>query len=89
MDKSTNDMNQSALNEIVRVVRYIANNFFENNSTKIYDGVVLSQADNGKWNIRYNNKTHAVKQYGSGSISKGQMVKVFIPQGNQNLSFFM
>lgn len=61
------------------------------NTTLVYDGIVVSDiADSsGKWQIKYNGKTHSVKPYGSIIPSKGKMVKVFLPQGNQALSFFI
>lgn len=58
-------------------------------STKIYDGIILSQAQNGKWNVKYNGETHEVKPYKVQSPKSGDMVKVFIPQGNQSNAFFM
>lgn len=58
------------------------------NTTKIYDGLIVSANANGTFNVRFNNETQVVRQYGSGSPQVGQMVKVFLPQGNSNLSYF-
>ena len=60
----------------------------KNNSTKIYDGIVISNNNDGRWNIKYNGETHAVKLYGSALPSVNSMVKVVVPQGNQNLAWF-
>mgnify|MGYP003613175639 CR=1 FL=1 len=58
------------------------------NTTKIYDGFVIGQ--NGtNWNVRYNGQVHSIKQYGDNPVKAGKIVKVFIPQGNANLTFFM
>lgn len=59
------------------------------NTTKIYSGVIISQGSNGKWNIRYNGETHLISSYGNITPVIGNMVKVIIPDGNQNLAFFI
>ena len=57
-------------------------------TTKIYEGIVLSENNNGTWNIKYNGEIHAIKPYGTNAPVINSLVKVFIPQGNQALSFF-
>ena len=58
-------------------------------TTKIYDGVIVSNNGDGRWNIRYNGEVHPVRSYGNANPSVDQMVKVFVPQGNQNLAWFL
>lgn len=81
-------INQDAINVIIQGISQMINDF-NNKTTKIYEGIIVSQADNGKWNISYNGETHAVKPYRSVTPSVNLMVKVIIPQGNQNLAFFI
>lgn len=57
-------------------------------TTHIYDGIVLSNNNDGRWNVQYNGEIHPVKAYGSAIPVAGSMVKVLIPQGNQALSWF-
>ena len=77
-----------SLNEIVKSINYLINYAINKKSTKIYSGVIISSNDNGTWNVTYNGETHALKSYGSISPEANMMVKVCIPQGNQNLAFF-
>lgn len=81
-------INQDAIDVIIQGISQMIDDF-NNKTTKIYEGIIVSQADNGKWNINYNGKTHAVKPYRSVTPSVNLMVKVIIPQGNQNLAFFI
>lgn len=59
------------------------------NTTKIYNGIIVSSNNNGTWNIQYNGETHSMPAYGNINPTINTVVKVFIPQGNQNLAFFM
>ncbi|HAU87632.1 MAG TPA: hypothetical protein DCW90_19715 [Lachnospiraceae bacterium] len=59
-----------------------------NNTTKIYDGFVVGQ-DGVNWKVQYNGKVHSIKHYGDNQVKAGKTVKVFIPQGNANLTFFI
>ena len=58
-------------------------------TTKIYDGIIVSNNNDGRWNIRYNGEVHPVRSYGNASPAVDQMVKVFVPQGNQSLAWFL
>ena len=78
----------SALNEILKSINYLIKKLFEK-TTKIYDGIIISNNNDGRWNIQYNNETHAVKPYGNITPTVGTMVKVVIPQGNQAIAFFI
>lgn len=79
---------QKAIQEILKGVRYIVNQAMSN-TTKCYNGIILSQASDGKWNVKFNGETHELKPYGSIIPSTGLVVKVFIPQNNMSLAFFM
>lgn len=80
--------NQQAINQIIQGVHKLITNHFNTYATMIYNGIVVSNNNDGKWNIQYNGETHAMKPYKI-TPNVGDMVKVFIPNGNQNLSFFM
>lgn len=57
-------------------------------TTKCYDGIVLSSNNNGKWNVKYNGEIHALKGYGTAIPNVNTVVKVIVPQGNQALAWF-
>lgn len=81
--------NQAAIKEMLKSFAYLLDEAMKK-TTKIYDGVVVSTTTiPNKWNIKYNNEVHAVKLYGGGDPSINSIVKVFIPQGNQSLAWFM
>lgn len=84
------EINQEALDALLSGVYYMCKSMVEN-TTLIYDGIITSKSADaqGKWTVKYNNKTHAIKPYGTIVPSFGKMVKIFIPQGNQALAFFM
>lgn len=57
--------------------------------TSNYDGVIVSEGINGKWNVRFNGETHAISHYGDFEPKIGKMVKVFIPNGNMSIAYFI
>lgn len=77
-----------AIIEILKSCQYVVEMALKK-STNIYDGIIMSQGQNGKWNIRYNGEVHEIKPYKVQSPKVGDVVKVFIPQGNQANSFFI
>lgn len=77
-----------ALNYFIQGIFYIVERIFKKNSTKIYSGIIVSNNNNGQWNVKYNGEVHAIPSYGSISPNVNDIVKVIIPQGNQNLAFF-
>lgn len=81
------DSNQKAIDQLIRGMQYLIDQA-KKEDTKIYDGVVISASSGGKWNIKYNNKTHAVSSYGNSTPTANSVVKVIVPQGNQNLAWF-
>ena len=83
--------NQNLFNQVIAEVLKSTNYMIDQSvkkTTKIYDGLIVSANANRTYNIRFNNETRAVKQYGEGTPKVGQIVKVYIPQGNANLSYF-
>lgn len=81
------EMNQEAVQAMLEGFNSLLKEAISN-TTKIYDGFVIGQ--NGtNWNVRYNGQVHSIKQYGDNPVKAGKIVKVFIPQGNANLTFFM
>lgn len=81
------EMNQEAVQAMLEGFNLLLKEAI-NNTTKIYDGFVIGQ--NGtNWNVRYNGQVHSIKQYGDNQVKVGKIVKVFIPQGNANLTFFI
>jgi hypothetical protein len=81
------EMNQEAVQVMLEGFNLLLKEAI-NNTTKIYDGFVIGQ--NGtNWNVRYNGQVHSIKQYGDNQVKVGKIVKVFIPQGNANLTFFI
>ena len=79
--------NEQAVTELLKGISYMLE-LLLNDTTKIYNGQVISNNNDGRWNIRYNGELHPIRPYGANLPSVGQVVKVFIPQGNQALSWF-
>ena len=79
---------QKASNSIIKSMEFLINNYLKNKQTVIYDGIIVSNNNDGKWNIKYNGEVHSVKLYGSGTPNVNDVVKVIIPQGNQALAWF-
>lgn len=81
------DEMQIAVEQMIKGISYLIEQM-KQQETKIYSGVVVSSTSNGKWNIQYNGETHAVNAY-KVTPKVGQVVKVFIPENNNNLAFFI
>ena len=82
------NMNKEAIEQIIRGMTYMVNDTINNNMTKVYDGIVISNNNDGRWNVKYNGETHPVKPYGPIIPDVNTIVKVIVPQGNQALSWF-
>lgn len=82
------NMNKEAIEQIIRGMTYMINDTINNSMTKVYDGIVISNNNDGRWNIKYNGETHPVKPYGPIAPNVNAIVKVIVPQGNQALSWF-
>lgn len=87
--KSQNQEANDALEEMIKSIIFLVQDNLKQNTTKIYSGIILSNNNDGRWNIQYNGETHPVKPYNVSNPTVGSMVKVIIPQGNQAISFFI
>lgn len=88
MNKSDN---QTALEELVKGFDYLLTQTLSKRMTQIYNGLIVSSSvSGGKWSVQFNGQIHDLPQYGNVStVSKGSVVKVFVPNGNINLAFFI
>lgn len=78
----------SCINKILQSVNYMIENALKK-TTKCYNGIIVANNNNNTWAVQYNGETHNIAQYGNNTINVGDVVKVFIPQGNQSLAFFI
>ena len=62
----------------------------ENNkkSTQIFNGVITA-VNGSSYTIKLNGNEYVIPLYGGFIHNVNDVVKVFIPQGNMNLAFFM
>ena len=81
------EMNQQAIEALLSGMNEMIKEALRN-TTKIYNGVVVGQ-DGQNWKVQYNGKVHSIPLYGNNTPKVGRVVKVFIPQGNANLTFFI
>ena len=81
--------NRDAIKEMLKSFSYLTDEALKK-TTKSYDGIVLSPSDTDpkKWNIQYNGEIHCIKIYGEGTPEINDTVKVIVPQGNANLTYF-
>ena len=86
MDNQT--LNDAAINELLKSFNYMIKNAIKH-TTKIYSGLIVSNNNDGKWNVQYNGEIHAIQPHSLANPSVGQIVQVFIPQGNQSIAFFL
>lgn len=77
----------SAVEELIKSFNYMLTLSMKE-TTKCYDGIVLSSNNNGKWNVKYNGEIHSLKSYGTAIPNVNTIVKVIVPQGNQALAWF-
>ena len=77
------DSNKEALQEIIRAVEYLVEQKLQQN-TQIFDGILLPTGQ-----VRINGKDYFIKHYGNFSHESNSVVKVFVPQGNMNISFYI
>lgn len=82
-----NEVFKEAVNQIARSVEYMLDQK-ELGNTKIYNGIITSLT-NGVATIQINGKVFTINQYGTFIHVVNDMVKVFVPQGNMNLAFFI
>ena len=80
---------REAVNEILKSLAYLIEEKAVKQSTQNYDGVILSNDGNNKWSVKYNGEIHSLPHYGDFPPQIGKMVKVFIPQGNSSVAYFI
>lgn len=78
---------QEAIKSLLHGIDYMIQNAMTK-STQIYNGLIVSKTGN-KAEIRVNGKTFTLPQYGNFSHVVNETVKVFVPQGNMNLAFYI
>lgn len=78
-----------AINELLEGISYLIDKALSKRGTQIYTGRLISQVDNSTWNVMYNGREYPVKYYGKDTLTENQIVKIFVPQGNQSIAFFM
>lgn len=76
-----------ATESIVNAIKYMIDEQLSH-VTQIYNGVIISNSTRSA-DVTVNGKSYTLPKYGTISYSKGDVVKVFVPQGNMNLAFFM
>ena len=81
------DSNSEAIKEILKSINYLVNQAMLK-TTKCYNGIVKSQEGN-KWTVQFNGEAHLIPHYGENSVVVGKVVKVFIPENNISLAFFI
>ena len=79
---------EKAVSELLKSINFMITSALSK-TTKIYEGIIVSNNNDGRWNIQYNGEIHAVKPYNVSNPTVGSMVKVFVPQGNQAIAFFI
>lgn len=80
---------QKAIDEMLKGVNFRIEAVAKKYGTQNYNGLIVAQSDD-KWEIRFNGETHILPQYGNISVPAiGKVVKVFVPQGNMNLAYFI
>lgn len=82
-----NEIFKEAVNQIARSIDYMLDQKDLGN-TKIYNGLITALSNNNA-SIKINGKIFSINQYGTFTHNVNDMVKVFVPQGNMNLAFFI
>lgn len=84
---NSNQIYKEAVESITNSVQYMIAQTTKN-MTQIYNGIVVS-VNNNNYTISVNGQEYIIKQYGNLIHVAGDVVKVFIPQGNMNIAFFI
>ena len=82
--QSTNDQ---AIEKLLESIAFLLEKTLKE-TTKIYTGVIMADNGNGSWKVKYNGNVEILQHYGDNTPSVGKTVKIVIPQGNANLSYF-
>lgn len=84
---NNNQIYNEAVKALANSMQYMISQALKDN-TQIYNGVIAS-VSSGNYTITVNGQNYIIKQYGNIEHAVGDFVKVFIPQGNMNIAFFM
>ena len=84
---SNNKTYQEAIKSICNSIKYMIDQATKQ-VTQIYNGVIIT-IENNNYTVQINGLTYNLTQYGNLSHSVGDVVKVFVPQGNMNMAFFI
>ena len=57
-------------------------------NSQIYNGIIVSKSGNS-YTIKINGNDYNIPLYGEFTHNVNDVVKVFVPQGNMNLAFFI
>lgn len=81
---------REATEEMLKGFKYMLDLLYAK-TTLNHDGLIVSSEANasGKWDVRFNGEVHALKPYGAIVPAKNMIVKVFVPQGNMSLAYFI
>lgn len=82
-NNNTNNLYKETVDEIARSVAYMLQQQSLGN-TQIYNGILINFNS-----VKVNDKVYSLSQYGGLTHQINDVVKVFIPQGNMNLAFFI
>lgn len=82
-----NNEYKRAVDSMLQGFEYMVNNSAKN-TTQIYNGLIINIIDNS-YTVRVNGNDYLIPLYGSFTHNINDVVKVFIPQGNMNLAFFI
>lgn len=82
-----NNEYKQAVDNMLQGFNYMLNNSIKS-TTQIYNGLIVSVVNN-EYTIKINGNNYVIPLYGSFTHSVNEIVKVFIPQGNMNLAFFI
>ena len=79
---------KGAVEEMLKGIAYLLEDVAKH-TTQCYDGIIVKQANGGKWTVQFNGEKHDLKPYGNVAPTINRMVKVIIPQGNMSVAFFI
>lgn len=83
----SNSRYQDAVKSLANSIKYMIEQYM-GQTTKIYTGQ-LTAYNGSVGTISMNGRTYTINQYGGLTHNAGDIVKVFIPEGNMNTAFFI
>lgn len=78
----------AAMNEILQAIDYMIDKKLRETGTANYNGVVQAVNSDGTYSVRFNGEVKSLKPYKT-TASVNDIVKVFVPQNNYNLAYFI